>query len=86
MPVLDWRVTRSSGVKQFDRAISTSNNELVLIQFRPGSVIDRILSVESGRPVSSCPGFASPDCCAVESGEEGAKSKLTDGEQQYHHL
>ncbi len=86
MPVLNRRVTRSSGVEQFDSAISTSDNELVLIQFRPGRVVDGILSVESSRPVSSFPVFASPDCCTVESGEEGAKGNLTDGERQYHHL
>jgi hypothetical protein len=48
MPVLHWRVTRSSGVKEFDSAISTSYNELVLIQLRPSGVVDCILSVETG--------------------------------------
>ncbi len=55
MPVLHWRVARSSGVKEFDSAISTSYNELVLIQLRPGGVIDCILSVESSLPVSPSP-------------------------------
>ena len=86
MPVLHWRITRSSGVKQLDSAISTSYNELVLIQLRPSGVIDCILSVETGLPVSPFPGFAPPDCRIVKSGEEGAKGKLTDGERQYQHL
>ena len=76
MPVLHWRVTRSSGVKEFDSAISTSYNELVLIQLRPGGVIDCILSVESESACQPFPGFAPRDCCTVKSGKKERRVNL----------
>lgn len=48
---LDREVVQGD-VVEFDRTIATARNNLVLMPFRPCSIVDRILSIEPGREVS----------------------------------
>jgi hypothetical protein len=73
MPVLDGKVVGTRHVKQLNSAIATSNNDLILIQFRPSSVVDGVLSVETIRSVSSFPVLATPDYRHI--GIQGGKSE-----------
>lgn len=36
-------------VKELERAIATSDNELVLVDFRPGEVVERVVGVEAAK-------------------------------------
>ena len=46
MEVHDWKVVDSQ-VEEFQRAVTTSDNELVLVDFGPGQIVERIIGVES---------------------------------------
>ena len=36
-------------VKELERAIAASDNELVLVDFRPGEVVERVVCVEAAK-------------------------------------
>lgn len=37
-------------VKELERAIAASDNKLVLVDFRPGEVVERVVCVETAKP------------------------------------